>query len=61
MPNKEALKLPDPLLVRYYRDQKIDKITNVKIDDKTRDITIALGKQIERFKYLTDIGWIPAQ
>jgi CTP:phosphocholine cytidylyltransferase-like protein len=60
MPNKEALKLPDPLLVRFYRDQKIDKITKVTIDDKTRDVTIALGKQKERFKYLADIGWIPA-
>jgi hypothetical protein len=61
MPNKEALKLPDPLLVRFYRDQKIDKITKVDINDKTRDVTIALGKQVERFKYLTDIGWIPEE
>jgi hypothetical protein len=61
MPNTQALKLPDPLLVRYYRDQKIDKITNVDIDDKTRDVTITLGKHKERFKYLADIGWIPAE
>jgi hypothetical protein len=59
MPNKEALKLPDPLLVRFYRDQKVDKITKVDINDKTRDVIVALGKHVERFKYLVDIGWVP--
>jgi hypothetical protein len=61
MPNKEALKLPDPLLVRFYRDQKIEKITKVEVDDKTRHVTITLGKVTEHFSYLADIGWIPAQ
>ena len=59
-PNAEALKLPDPLLVRFYRSGEIEKITSVTVATKTRDVTIQLGPDhTERFKYLADIGWVP--
>lgn len=59
-PNAEALKLPDPLLVRFYRSGEIEKITKVSIAKKTRDVTIELGPdRTEHFKHLADVGWVP--
>lgn len=55
-----ALRLPDPLLVRYYRDGKIDNVQKVEIETKTRNVSVTLrGGGIEKWKYLVDIGWIP--
>ena len=60
MQNPQAMKLPDPLLVRYYRDAKIDAISKVVITKNTRAITVTLrGGVVERWSYLKDIGWIP--
>lgn len=60
MPNAEALKLPDPLLVRYYREGRIEKIAKVAKRPKSRDLIVTLrGGAVERWQYLTDLGWIP--
>jgi len=58
--NPEALKLPDPLLVRYFRAGKIDDIAAVAEDANSRDITVTLTDgTVERWQYLGDLGWIP--
>jgi hypothetical protein len=55
-----ALKLPDQLLVRYFRQGTADNIKHVVEDKKTRDITVTLESgAIEKWKYLRDLGWIP--
>lgn len=60
MQNPHALKLPDPLLVRYYRNGKLDAITRVMEVKTTRAITVTLrGGLREKWSYLQDIGWIP--
>jgi len=60
--NRNALKLPDPLLVRYYRDGKIEDVQRVKEDKATRAIAVTLkGKVVERWQYLQDIGWVPEE
>ncbi len=60
MRNRAALKLPDQLLVRYYRQGQIDNVVKVHDETKTRDITVTLrGGSIEKWKYLKDLGWIP--
>jgi hypothetical protein len=57
---KAALQLPDQLLVRYYRQGTSDDITQVVENKKTRDIVVTLKSgQIEKWKYLVDLGWIP--
>lgn len=57
--NAAALKLPDPLLVRFFRAGEIDLITDVAIDPESRDVTVTLRDRVERFKHLTDVGWVP--
>ncbi len=58
--NRAALKLPDQLLVRYFRQGTIDAIARVAESKKTRDIAVTLrGGTVEKWKFLTDLGWIP--
>ncbi|HEX3818603.1 MAG TPA: hypothetical protein VHW03_09975 [Chthoniobacterales bacterium] len=58
--NRAALKLPDQLLVRYFRQGTIDAIARVCENRKTRDVIVRLKDgAIEKWKYLTDLGWIP--
>ena len=60
MPNQAALQLPDQLLVRYFRQGTIDAIASVDQNKETRDIVVSLqGGATEKWKYLTDLGWIP--
>lgn len=58
--NKEALRLPDPLLVRFFRAGRIDDITKVELD-KQRNVTVQLASQANpvRFIHLPDVGWVP--
>ena len=61
MPNSEALKLPDQLLVRYYRQGKVDDIQRVVENTKTRDFIVTLKSgAVDNWQYLVDLGWIPA-
>jgi hypothetical protein len=60
MLNPEAMKLPDPLLVRFYRNGDIEKIQRVEIEEKTRHVTVklrGLGEPL-RFLHLVDVGWV---
>lgn len=60
MPNPEALKLPDPLLVRLYRDGVIDLIERVETEDATRNVVVTIRDRTPmRFLHLADVGWIP--
>lgn len=61
MPNKEALKLPDPLLVRLYTEDMLDRIERVTEDQATRNIEILIAGEIEprRYLHLQDLGWVP--
>lgn len=60
MPNPEALKLPDPLLVRLYRDGLIDLIEQVTTEEGTRNIVVNVRDRTPmRFLHLGDVGWIP--
>jgi hypothetical protein len=62
--NKAALKLPDPLLVRLYREGILDEVARVETEKTTRDITVKLrAGRLLRFLYIKDLGWIldPAQ
>lgn len=58
--NSEALRLPDPLLVRFYRAGHIEDITKVELD-KQRNVTVHLASQVEpvKFIHLEDVGWVP--
>ncbi len=58
--NTEALRLPDPLLVRVFRAGRINDIRKVEID-KARNVTIHFkGKAAAcRFIHLADVGWVP--
>lgn len=56
--NSEALKLPDPLLVRYFRDDKIAGIKKVTNDPKTHDVKVTLADgAVEKWKHVSD--WLP--
>jgi hypothetical protein len=60
MPNSEALKLPDQLLVRYYRQGKVEDVKIVAENPKTRDVIVTLKSgTVDKWKYLVDLGWIP--
>lgn len=62
MANTAALQLPDQLLVRYFRQDMIDAVASVEEDKGTRDIVVTLQSgDTERWKYITDLGWIPDQ
>lgn len=58
--NTEALRLPDPLLVRFFRAGRINDISKVEIDRK-RNILIHLKGRPEpvKFMHLEDVGWVP--
>ncbi len=58
--NTEALRLPDPLLVRIYRAGRINDVVKVDLDDK-RNVTIRLRgvKHPVHFIHLEDVGWVP--
>jgi hypothetical protein len=54
--NKTALRLPDQLLVRYYREGEIDSIQSVK---KTRDrirVQLTIPDQEPRVDQWRDLG-----
>ncbi|MGA3170342.1 MAG: hypothetical protein ABSE62_04955 [Chthoniobacteraceae bacterium] len=58
MQNQKALKLPDGLLVRYYRDGKIERVRKVVQDKKTLGVTVTLEDgTVEKWKHVSD--WIP--
>ena len=58
--NRAALKLPDQLLVRYFRQGQIEDVAKVKEEKKTRDIAVSLKNgAVEHWKYIVDLGWIP--
>lgn len=58
--HSEAMRLPDPLLVRFHRAGRMDDITQVE-EDENRHITVHLRDRAEplRFMYLQDVGWVP--
>jgi hypothetical protein len=59
MKNKQALKLPDPLLVRYYREDRIDLITRVtRLRGGDIEVTLSSGA-VEHWQHLKDLGWVP--
>jgi hypothetical protein len=58
MQNPEALKLPDQLLVRYFRDGDIGLITNVETDGNK--LTVRVGKRTDRWQDLGGgLGYVP--
>lgn len=59
-PSSEALRLPDPLLVRFHRAGRLDEIAKVE-EDAQRNITVHLRGRAEpiRFMHLQDMGWVP--
>lgn len=59
MKNTEALKLPDPLLVRYYREGRIEQIVTVReMPERDLDVTLQDGT-VDQWKNLKDLGWVP--
>lgn len=58
--NTEALRLPDPLLVRFFRAGRIDDISKVVID-KERNVSVILKGRAApmTFTHLVDVGWVP--
>ena len=60
--NRVALKLPDQLLVRYFRQGQIEDVKRVTENKKTRDIVVThKSGAVDRWKYLIDLGWIPSE
>lgn len=60
MTNPEALKLPDPLLVRLYREGLLDAVSKVETEKDTRNIRVEVADRPPmKFLYIQDIGWIP--
>jgi hypothetical protein len=58
MQNRNALKLPDALLVRYYRDGTIEKVRKVAQDKRTKAVTVTLDDgTVDKWKHVSD--WIP--
>lgn len=58
MLNAQAIKLPDPLLVRYYREDKIERIKKVAQNARTKAVTVTLlDGTIEKWKHVSD--WLP--
>ena len=58
MPNQNALKLPDALLVRYYREGRIEKVRKVAQDRRTKAVTVTLEDgAVEKWRHVSD--WIP--
>jgi hypothetical protein len=58
MPNQKALKLPDALLVRYYREGRIEKVRKVAQNRRTKAVTVTLEDgTVDKWKHVSD--WIP--
>jgi hypothetical protein len=58
MPNQIALKLPDALLVRYYREGRIEKVRKVAQNRRTKAVTVTLEDgTVDKWKHVSD--WIP--
>lgn len=57
--NQEALRLPDPVLIRVYRAGMIDAVKTVEIDDQ-RNLTVHFTgiEKPARFQHLQDVGWV---
>lgn len=57
--NEEALRLPDPLLVRFFREGLIDRVQKVTIDDDRNVVVEIQGGATRRYLHLVDVGWVP--
>lgn len=58
MQKAEAMKLPDTLLVRYFRSDKIEQIKKVAQDKRTRAVTVTLDDgTVEKWRRVDD--WLP--
>lgn len=51
--NREALKLPDQLIVRYFRGGELEQVRAVKIGDGEIAVTVGKAKRVDRW---TDLG-----
>ncbi len=57
--NKEAMRLPDPVLVRIFRAGRISDVIKVDMDDERNLTVIMRGEPAPvRFSNLTDVGWV---
>jgi hypothetical protein len=58
MPNKTALKLPDALLVRYFRAGEIERVKTVSTlkDQRIRVVLAKSGKDTQRTDHWRDLG-----
>lgn len=62
--NSELLKLPDALLVRYFREGKIEHVWKVATDAAGVAVTVGTGKErrVERWTDLGGgLGFVPAE
>jgi hypothetical protein len=55
-PNAEALKLPDALLVRYYRAGEIDRVADVIASGSRLTVVLAMDRGESRRDSWTDLG-----
>lgn len=56
--NAAALKLPDQLLVRYFRASEIEAVTSVKVNAGA--VTVKVGKRTDRWRDLGGgLGFVP--
>jgi len=55
----EAAKLPDPLLVRYFRAGLLAAVRRVRVAARTRDVTVTFATHSDHWLHLPDIGWVP--
>jgi len=59
MQNPILDRLPDPLLVRLYREGKLRDLIDVKLDE-TRNVMLTFSDgRSEKFIHLNDVGWVP--
>lgn len=57
--NAEALKLPDQLLVRYFRADEIDQIKAVRVADDG-GVTVELNERTDQWRDLGGgLGYVP--
>lgn len=60
--NAEALKLPDQLIIRYFRDGEIDAVATVASDERTVVVTLRFteGVRVDRWSDLGGgLGFVP--
>lgn len=56
--NSEALKLPDQLLVRYFREGEIEEVKTVTSDKES--LTVQLASRTDRWRDLGGgLGYVP--